>query len=52
MYNKLKRRYNDIKTIFHTDQGTVYSSLSFNKTFENTSIIKSMSRAGTPTDNR
>ena len=49
--NKNKRGYKDLETIFHTDQGTVYSSLSFNKTFENTSITRSMSRAGTPTDN-
>ena len=49
--SKIKRGYEHLKTIFHTDQGAVYSSLSFNKTFENTSIVRSMSRAGTPTDN-
>jgi len=49
--NKIKRGYENLETIFHTDQGVVYSSLSFNKTFENTSIVRSMSRAGTPTDN-
>ena len=49
--NKIKRGYQNLETTFHSDQGTVYSSLSFNKTFENTSIIRSMSRAGTPTDN-
>lgn len=48
---KIKRGYKNLETIFHTDQGAVYSSLSFNKTFDNTSIIRSMSRAGTPTDN-
>lgn len=48
---KIKRGYKDLETILHTDQGSVYSSLLFNKTFENTSIIRSMSRAGTPTDN-
>ena len=36
--NKIKRGYSNQKTIFHTDQGFVYSSLLFNKTFENTSI--------------
>lgn len=36
---------------FHTDQGTVYSSASFNQAFLNHNIIRSMSRAGTPTDN-
>ena len=49
--NKRKRGYKDLETIFHTDQGTVYSSLSFNKTFKDISIKRSMSRAGTPTDN-
>lgn len=49
--SKNKRGYKNLETIFHTDQGTVYSSLSFNKTFENISITRSMSRAGTPTDN-
>lgn len=48
---KIKRGYKDLETISHTDQGSVYSSLSFNKTFDNTSITRSMSRAGTPTDN-
>ena len=48
---KIKRGYKNLETIFHTDQGSVYSSLSFNKTFDNTSIIRSMSKAGTPTDN-
>ena len=36
---------------FHTDQGAVYSSISFNQAFLNSNIIRSMSRAGTPTDN-
>lgn len=49
--NKIKRGYSNQKTIFHTDQSSVYSSLSFNKTFENTSIIRYMSKSGTPTDN-
>ena len=48
---KIKRGYENLETIFHSDQGSVYSSLSFNKTFVNTSITRSMSRAGTPTDN-
>ncbi len=48
---KIKRGYKDLETILHTDHGSVYSSLSFNKTFDNTSITRSMSRAGTPTDN-
>ena len=36
---------------FHTDQGTVYSSTSFNQALLNSNIVRSMSRAGTPTDN-
>ena len=48
---KIKRGYKNLDTILHTDQGVVYSSISFNKTFEKHSVIRSMSRAGTPTDN-
>lgn len=36
---------------FHTDQGSVYSSKAFNYAIEDYSIIRSMSRAGKPTDN-
>lgn len=48
---KIKRGYKNLKTIFHIDQEAVCSSLSFNKIFVNTSIICSMFRAETPTDN-
>lgn len=48
---KIKRGYKDLETIFHTDQGTIYSSKAFNKLHENYTIKRSMSRAGTPTDN-
>ena len=48
---KIKRGYKDLDTIFHTDQGTVYSSMSFNNIIKPYRIIRSMSRAGTPTDN-
>lgn len=37
--------------ILHTDQGSVYSSLSYNELISNYNIKRSMSRAGTPTDN-
>ena len=37
--------------ILHTDQGAVYSSKAYNKLLENYNIERSMSRAGTPTDN-
>ena len=49
--NKIKRGYKDLETIFHTDQGKVYSSCSFNNILKGFSITRSMSRAGTPTDN-
>ena len=35
----------------HTDQGSVYSSMAYNDLVKNTNIIRSMSRAGKPTDN-
>ncbi|MBQ1332109.1 MAG: integrase core domain-containing protein, partial [Lachnospiraceae bacterium] len=34
-----------------TDQGSVYSSMAYNDLVQNTNIIRSMSRAGKPTDN-
>lgn len=38
-------------TIIHTDQGSVYSSMAYNALIKDTNIIRSMSRAGKPTDN-
>ena len=38
-------------TIFHSDQGTIYSSVAFNNAHKNYNIKRSMSRIGTPTDN-
>ncbi len=38
-------------TVFHTDQGAVYSSRAFRKAHEEYTIQRSMSRMGTPTDN-
>lgn len=49
--NKIKRGYKDLETIVHTDQGAVYSSVSFNNILNSYRVIRSMSRAGTPTDN-
>ena len=37
--------------ILHSDQGSVYSSKSFNELLPMYGITRSMSRAGTPTDN-
>ena len=45
-----KEQTNDL-IILHTDQGAVYSSKTYNKLLENYNIERSMSRAGTPTDN-
>ena len=38
-------------TVLHTDQGSVYTSLAYNELIKDTNIIRSMSRAGKPTDN-
>jgi len=47
----IKEQYPDMEMILHTDQGSVYSSKSFNELLPLYNIIRSMSRAGTPTDN-
>ena len=49
--NKIKRGYKDQDTIVYTDQGIIYFSVLFNNIFNSHNITKSMSRAGTPTDN-
>lgn len=46
-----KKEYKDLRLILHTDQGSVYSSKSFNELLPLYNITHSMSRAGTPTDN-
>ena len=38
-------------TIVHTDQGSVYASIAYNELIKDTNIVRSMSRAGKPTDN-
>lgn len=48
---KIKRGYINLDTIFHTDQGMIYSSKAFNQLLNNYTIKRSMSRAGTLTDN-
>ena len=47
----IKQAYPDLEMILHTDQGSVYSSKSFNELLPLYNIVHSMSRAGTPTDN-
>lgn len=51
LLEKQKRGYIDKETILHSDQGPIYTSRAFNAHLDNTPIIRSMSRAGTPTDN-
>ena len=41
----------ETQIVLHTDQGATYSSRVFNNTYKDYNIIRSMSRAGTPTDN-
>ena len=47
----IKQQYPEVKTILHTDQGSVYASKAFNDLLPTYNIVRSMSRAGTPTDN-
>lgn len=47
----LKQQYPNYETILHTDQGTVYASKKYNELLPMYGITRSMSRAGTPTDN-
>lgn len=37
--------------VLHTDQGSVYASMTYNELIKDTNIVRSMSRAGKPTDN-
>lgn len=48
---EIKKEYPELKMILHTDQGSVYSSKSFNELLPYYNIIHSISRAGTPIDN-
>lgn len=46
-----KKEYEGLGMILHSDQGAVYSSKNFNELLPTYDITRSMSRAGTPTDN-
>ena len=46
-----KKQYSEQKLILHSDQGSVYASKSYNELLPMYNITRSMSRAGTPTDN-
>ena len=48
---ELKKQHPEYRTILHTDQGSVYASKAFNDLLPMYGIDRSMSRAGTPTDN-
>lgn len=48
---ELKGIGSPLKMILHTDQRTVYASKAFNELLPAYNIERSMSRAGTPTDN-
>ena len=51
MVAEKKKGMDGLDLILHTDQGSVYSSKSFNEPLPQYHITHSMSRAGTPTDN-
>ena len=48
---ELKKQHPEFKTILHSDQGVVYSSKAYNDLLPMYNVARSMSRAGTPTDN-
>ena len=48
---ELKKQHPEYTTILHSDQGSVYASKAFNELLPMYGITRSMSRAGTPTDN-
>lgn len=48
---EFKKRYPGQELVLHSDQGAVYASKSYNELLPMYRITRSMSRAGTPTDN-
>ena len=48
---RIKKEQTENLITLHTDQGSVYSSASYNELIKDYNIIRSTSRAGTPTDN-
>ncbi len=48
---ELKKQHPGLEMVLHSDQGSVYASKTFNELLPSLGIIRSMSRAGTPTDN-
>ena len=49
--SKIKEEQIEEPVILHTDQGSVYSSTTYNNLLNEFNVQRSMSRAGTPTDN-
>lgn len=48
---EIKKKYPEYEMILHSDQGSVYASKKYNELLPMYRIKRSMSRAGTPTDN-
>lgn len=48
---EVKKKYPEHQMVLHSDQGTVYASKAFNDLLPAYGVARSMSRAGTPTDN-
>jgi len=48
---ELKKKFPDMRMVLHSDQGSVYASKDFNELLPMYNVVRSMSRAGTPTDN-
>ena len=48
---EIKKKCPKCEMILHSDQGSVYASKAFNELLPMYNITRSMSRAGTPTDN-
>ena len=48
---ELKKRHPEYQMILHSDRGSVYASKAYNELLPMYGITRSMSRAGTPTDN-
>ncbi len=51
LISKKEENYKDLEMIFHSDQGSVYSSKKFNESLPLYNIIHSMSNPGKPTEN-
>jgi len=52
--NQALSKLEDVKgepVVFHTDQGSVYTSMDYNKIIKERNLVRSCSRAGKPTDN-